>query len=259
MVTSHSCSQILQRAKLQLFNRAFTAPKFFGNLTHAFLLDKPALNHETLIWRQFFHQLRKHGGLFDLGIGGPRAKGGGIQQNPIRIFSIVRGVVAVVEHCVPPGEATVTIRQEIRCNSHQPRGKWKAAPFVSWQVAQCFVKDFGRQVFGVVALRYAAGDIAIHTREVAFVELGKSRRILLRRRDQHLLVNCVFKNLQATLRQQTLYLTNRGMRGKGYGEWEKAGIETGARSNGRWTRKAKLAGLRRKQSRYLKSVAAKCQ
>src|SRR4051812_40720917 len=59
--TLHLGTQVLDRAKLKLFYRAFAAAEFRGNLADALLLHKSHLNDAELRFRKPLNELEQHG------------------------------------------------------------------------------------------------------------------------------------------------------------------------------------------------------
>src|ERR1700761_2007916 len=62
----HLGAQVLDRAKLKLFHRAFTASEFRGNLPDALLFHKAHLNDAELRFWKPLHKLEQHGATLDL-------------------------------------------------------------------------------------------------------------------------------------------------------------------------------------------------
>ena len=152
--------QALYGAELKLLDSSFAPPKLKGDLTDALLLDEAQLNHAVLRFREPVHQLEKHGGAVDFS----GCRGFGLGRRMAGLSPAARPMVG----------------NDARGNSMQPGGERRTSPFEALDTGKCFPEDVGGQILGEVAVVQAPGYIGVHAREVALVQIGKSRGVALR-------------------------------------------------------------------------------
>ncbi len=87
-----------------------------------------------------------------------------------------------------PRRPLEAIDDGIRRDSQQPGHEWNAAPFITLQIAERFVKHFRSQVFGGGAIVHATGDEAVNPCEMQFVKCVEFRGVVLRRLDKQALL-----------------------------------------------------------------------
>ena len=76
----------------------------------------------------------------------------------------------------------------VGCDTVEPSGERGATPFISGEIRERSVKDFGRKILGGGAVVDAADDEKIDPLEVKLVKSVKFRRVSLRGFDEQTLV-----------------------------------------------------------------------
>src|SRR5258708_33707153 len=190
MAALHLRAQAFDRAELQLLDSSFAFAEPLGDFPDAALVDKALVNDAALRFRKLPNEAEQPRAVFD--------------GADIEMHAKIR---RVVRHRLFTKGALRTIDNGVGCNSQQPGHKRNAAPFVTLQIGQRFVKHFGGQVLGGGAVVHTAGDKAVHAFEMQFVERVELRRVGLRRLDEQTLLRlCISARLlkRAALGRSTL-------------------------------------------------------
>src|SRR5260370_26376489 len=165
----HLRPQILYGAQLQLLYSAFRFPQPLSNFPNTSLLHKSLQHHLLLNLRKPPNQPEQLGAIFD------GAHFGSLQvERNGRLRRIVRGRELARR---PLGMVDDTVRG----NPQQPCREWHAAPFITRQTGQRFVKHFRCHILRSRPVPHAAGDKRIDALEMAFVERIELCRVALRR------------------------------------------------------------------------------
>src|SRR5258708_27101501 len=146
MAALHLRPQILYGAQLQLLYSAFRLPQALSNLPNASLLHKSLVYHLLLNLRKPPHQEEQLGAILDCPHLGSLQVGSG---GPVR--RIVRGREL-------PRRPFGVVDDSVRRNPQKPRHKWHAAPVITLQAGQRFVKHFRRDIFRGGSLSNAAAN-----------------------------------------------------------------------------------------------------
>jgi hypothetical protein len=199
MTTSRAIPQTLQCPKLKLLDRSLASYKLLCDFPYASLVDETSYDHEPLIWRKAIDQLR--------------------QKSP-PLKSVVRSwdFFRLQRQLRQFRYALPTVAQDVAGDSQKPCYKRAPTPLEAADAHQGLMKNVGGQVLGFFAAADSSQQIDIHSLEVAFIELGETRGILLRRLDQEpLVVDLAFQRFQTqVLRSISFCLDNAAKRPKSY-------------------------------------------
>src|SRR5262245_50610546 len=181
MGASHARAQLVQRAELQLLDRAFALADARRGLADAALVDEALHDDGALIARQLVDEAEEPRALFrplDLDvdpIDSRRAPG-------VRPFDVLRPLRAL------PRRLHGAIRDGVGRNADQPGSEGDTAPLEVRKRRERLVEDLRRQLLGRVAVADAPGDKRINAIEVPIVEIGELRTISLRGLDERAIV-----------------------------------------------------------------------
>src|SRR5438477_1112220 len=167
----HSLPQRLQRAELELLDRAFALAEPRGHFADAALLDVALDDHRPLIGGQTIDELEYARQLIDvLDLGFSDLLGQEIRSDRL------------------PRRPLPAIDDHVERDPDQPRAERRAAPFVLRQRGKRLVKHVGRDVFRRVAAAHAENGVGVYPIEMPLVELGEPRRVSLGGLDEQPLV-----------------------------------------------------------------------
>src|SRR5262245_34837630 len=163
---SHPRPQLVQRAELQLLDGALALAEACRDVADAALVDEALDDDVALVARELVDQPEQPRALFgalDLGIrrwvGARRFNGRGLTAFPRR--------------------ACGAIGDRVGGDPNQPRAEWCPAPFEALESGECPVEDLGGQVLRRFATTRTPKSKRIDELEMAIVQIGELRAILL--------------------------------------------------------------------------------
>src|SRR5262245_52774474 len=169
--TSHPRPQLVQRAELQLLDGALALAEACRDVADAALVDEALDDDVALVARELIDQSEQPRALFgalDLGIRrrvGARRFGG-------------RGLTAF------PRRPRGAIGDRVGGDPDQPRAEGYPAPFEALESGECLVEDLGGEVLRRFATTGTAKGKRVDELEMAIVQIGELRAILLSRLDE---------------------------------------------------------------------------
>jgi hypothetical protein len=167
--TLHLRPQILHRAQLQLLDRPRSFAQPLRNIPDAPLLHEPLVYHLLLDLRKLRYQPKQLCSVLNRAQPGSlQTEIGGRLRRIIRSRNLPRGALGVID-------------DRIGGNPKQPSHKWNAAPFITFQVSQRFVKHLRRHIFCGRPIPHSASHKRIYALEMKFVECIELFRVALRR------------------------------------------------------------------------------
>src|SRR5579859_4202929 len=172
MIAPHITAQGLQGAKLKLLYGPFRAPQLLRNLPQAFLLHKPAEDHQALVFGKALDKLKHHGAPFNFMV---RAG----------LFQILRRDLLVLRFSLP------AVGQRIRGNPQEPRHERNAPPLEAPQLGKRLVEDLRSHVFRFLAVLYPSRNKRVDTGKVVLIQLRKAAWVMLGRLDQEPFAGCI--------------------------------------------------------------------
>src|SRR5262249_19772985 len=140
MDVPHAGAQILERAELELLDRALRAPERLGDLADAPLLDEARHDDALLIVREPGDELGEHRA--PVGVGVVYFHRGG---------RLRRGLAALARPALP------AVGDGVPGDLQEPGRERNAAPLEAAEVRERMVENLGGQVLGLAAAAGAAG------------------------------------------------------------------------------------------------------
>lgn len=183
MATLHLGAQSLECAKLQLLDGSRRFLQQRGDFADAALFDEAFVDDAALNGGKFVDEVKQVGALLDRlhvedsAAFSPRRVGFGFG----RIVDFDRIEVFTFK----------AIDEGVDGDAEEPRGKGSSAPFVTWEISEGLVEDFGGDVFGDSPIADAAGDEGVEACEVKFVEGAEFCGVALRGFNEQALVRAL--------------------------------------------------------------------
>ena len=176
--------QFLKPTELELSDCSFCPSERSSDLADALFFREAHLDHTPLIRRECPHHPEQRCSMFHF-----------LCVCLIRSELFIRGASLLARL---PGPA---VGDGVGGDAKKPRSEWDSTPFEFVEVCERLVKNLRREVFRFFAVAHSPGGERIHALEIVLVEVGETRRVLLRGLDQGSLLLCRLKHLQPVLRE----------------------------------------------------------
>jgi hypothetical protein len=176
MATLHLCAQGLERAKLKLFDGAFRLLQAISDFPDRALLDETLADDLTLNGGKAVYESEE----------------ARVEVDRFEIWGgrvwMRFGVLGIVRRRLLTRGAFVLIGKGVGGYAEEPGCEGSAAPFVTWEIGECFVKDLRGEVFSCGAVANAADQKIVDAFEMKLVERFEFRRVPLSGFDEQTLV-----------------------------------------------------------------------